>query len=421
MHEQPRNRTPILALLTANTISQVGSMLTLIALPWFVLQTTGSAAKTGLTGVFAALPFIVAGIFGGALVDRLGFTRMSVLSDLTSGLTVALVPLLHRTVGLAFWQLLVLTFLGNLFSSPGNTARQSLVPELAEMARMPLERANAFVQTVPRIATLLGPPAAGLLIVVIGASNVLWLDAATFAVSAALVGALVPALTVANTGAAARGRYFADLAEGFRFIWHDRLLRGMSVVFAIGNFLDAPISLLFIVYVTQRYDSAVAVGLLAAALGAGAIVSSLWYGMVGHRLLSRRTILATYCLPVAAMYAAFAFAPPFPLLLAFVFIDGLAVGPVNPLSATVTQERVPVALRGRVNGLGYAISFLAIPLGRGIAGLLVEPVGLPAIFLFIAGSFLLISLGVALTPAFRAMQPPESTLARLEATTPSLG
>ncbi len=414
MHEPTRNRTPILALLAANTISQVGSMLTIVALPWFVLQTTGSAAKTGLTGVFAALPFIVAGIFGGALVDRLGFKRMSVLSDLTSGVTVALVPLLHHTLGLAFWQLLALTFLGNLFNSPGNTARQSLVPELAEMARMPLERANAFVQTVPRIATLLGPPVAGLLIVLTGASNVLWLDAATFGVSAALVGALVPTLAVTHIGGAARGRYFADLTEGFRFIWQDRVLRGMSLVFAIGNFLDAPISLLFVVYTTQRTDNAIAAGLLFAALGAGAIVSSLWYGMIGYRLLSRRAVLACYCVPCALMYAAFAFAPPFPLLLAFVFLDGLAVGPVNPLSATVTQERVPVSLRGRVNGLRLAISFLAIPLGRGIAGLLVEPVGLPAIFLFIAGSFLLISLGVALTPAFRAMQPPAPAPTRLE-------
>src|SRR5207249_3590299 len=109
-----RNRLPILGLLVANTISQVGSALTFIAVPWFVLQTTGSAAKTGLTGVFEALPFIIAGIFGGTLVDRLGFKRTSILADLTSGLTVALIPLLYHTVGLAFWQLLALSFLGSL-------------------------------------------------------------------------------------------------------------------------------------------------------------------------------------------------------------------------------------------------------------------------------------------------------------------
>src|SRR6476620_7677977 len=103
-------RRPILGLLTANAISQVGSALTVIAIPWFVLQTTGSAAKTGLTGFFVALPFLITGIFGGTVVDRLGYKRSSVIADSVSGIGIALVPLLYYTVGLAFWQLLALVF-----------------------------------------------------------------------------------------------------------------------------------------------------------------------------------------------------------------------------------------------------------------------------------------------------------------------
>src|SRR5947209_5316139 len=171
----PARRLPITALTTAGIVSLTGSMLTNVAITWFVLQTTGSAAKTGLTGIFAMLPFIIGGVFGGALVDRLGFTRMSVLADLTSGLTIALIPLLYHSFGLAFWQLLALTFLANLFNTPGNTARQSLVPDLAALAGMRLERANALVQSIPRFATLFGPPLAGVLIALFGASNVLWL------------------------------------------------------------------------------------------------------------------------------------------------------------------------------------------------------------------------------------------------------
>ncbi len=405
-HTTTRTHRPMIGLLTANAISQVGSMLTLIALPWFVLQTTGSAAKTGLTGVFEALPFIIAGLFGGALVDRLGFKRTSILADLTSGLTVALVPLLYHTIGLAFWQLLALAFLGNLFNTPGNTARQSLVPELAAMAAMRLERANGFVQTMPRIATLLGPPLAGVLIAVIGASNVLWLDAATFAVSAALIGALIPALTPTDAEGERPGRYFADLMEGLRFIWNEPHIRALSIVFAAGNLLDAPLGLLVSVYAIRTYHSAVPVGLIFAALGGGAVIGSLWFGAVGHRL-SRRVILAFYCIPVAAMYATFAFTPPLVVLVIAVFIDGLAVGPVNPLSATIRQERVPVALRGRVQGMAIAISFMMIPLGRGLAGLLIDPIGLRTIFLTIAGSFLLVSLGVALAPIFHDMRAPD--------------
>ena len=92
--ERRWNRLPLYALLAANGISTVGNMLTLLAIPWFVLQTTGSAAKTGLTGAFAVLPLALAAFFGGALVDRVGFKRLSVAADLASGLTVASIALL---------------------------------------------------------------------------------------------------------------------------------------------------------------------------------------------------------------------------------------------------------------------------------------------------------------------------------------
>ena len=106
-----RNRLPLLALFAANAISMVGNVLTAIAIPWFVLQTTGSATQTGITGFFSILPVIVAGLFGGTLIDRLGYRRTSISADLASGLTVALVPLLYFTVGLQFWQLMILVFL----------------------------------------------------------------------------------------------------------------------------------------------------------------------------------------------------------------------------------------------------------------------------------------------------------------------
>ncbi|MBA3492511.1 MAG: hypothetical protein H0T55_10660 [Rubrobacteraceae bacterium] len=98
-----QRRLPLLAMLSATALSVVGNSLTFVAVPWFVLQTTGSAAKTGLTGGVVTLAAVLAGFFGGPIVDRLGFKRTSVVADLASGATVAAIPLLHHTVGLAFW------------------------------------------------------------------------------------------------------------------------------------------------------------------------------------------------------------------------------------------------------------------------------------------------------------------------------
>jgi MFS family permease len=117
--------------------------LTVIAFPWFVLVTTGSAALTGLTALFNILPIVIAGFFGGTLVDRLGYKRMSIVSDIASGLTVIFVPILFALGLLPFWMLLLLVFLSGLLDAPGSTARAALVPELAEAAGMPLERAGS--------------------------------------------------------------------------------------------------------------------------------------------------------------------------------------------------------------------------------------------------------------------------------------
>src|SRR6188768_1217951 len=117
---------------------------------------------------------------------------MAIVSDLVSGLAVAAVQLLYHTIGLAFWQLLALVFLGALLDVPGLTARRAMMPELAQRANVPLVRANASFEAIQHLSFLLGPPAAGLLIATFGAANVLWIDAASFLVSIALVAVAVP-------------------------------------------------------------------------------------------------------------------------------------------------------------------------------------------------------------------------------------
>jgi hypothetical protein len=136
------DRRPVCALLTAEGVSQVGNSMTVIAGPWFVLQTTGSAAKTGLVGAALALGLLVP-LLGGPLVDRLGFRRGSVVADLVSGATVASILALHLAGRLEYWQSVVLVFILASVNSQGDTARLALVPALARLAHMPFERVTA--------------------------------------------------------------------------------------------------------------------------------------------------------------------------------------------------------------------------------------------------------------------------------------
>ncbi len=402
-----RDRVPFLALFAANSVSLFGNALTSLAIPWFVLETTGSAARTGLTAVAGTVPTILAMAFGGAIVDRLGPKRMSVVADLASGATVAAIPLLHHTTGLAFWQLLVLVALGALLDSPGHTARMAIQPDVAVLGGVPLERANAAGQAAGSLSLLLGPPVAGILVAVVGTSNVLWLDAATFAVSAAAVAGLVPSPPRAVLGADEPApSYWRDLREGWGFLFGDRVLRAIAVTATVINFLLAPLAAVVLpVYVEDAFGSARALGWVLGAFGAGSLVGAVAYGVFGPRLPRRATLIGGLLLagfPLLLLSTT----PPLAATVAAAFAVDLFLGPVNPLAGTVMQERVPAALRGRVFGTLVAVAMLAAPVGMLVAGVALEVIGVGGVVASIAVAFLAVSLSMLANPAFRQLGGP---------------
>ena len=187
-----RSRTPLYALYAADVVSLSGNAVAQLAIPWFVLTTTGSASLTALAVFFNFLPIVIAAFFGGVVVDRLGFRTTSVVADLASAAAVAAIPLLYTTVGLELWQLLALVFLGALLDAPGATARAALLPDLVELAGARMERASGIRGAIQQSSLLVGAPIGGVLIATVGATDALWINAASFLVSAALVAGLVP-------------------------------------------------------------------------------------------------------------------------------------------------------------------------------------------------------------------------------------
>lgn len=393
-------RLPLFALFAANAVSMVGNQITLLAVPWFVLTTGGTATDLGLVGFFTILPMIISAFLGGTVVDRLGHKRTSVVADLCSGGAVALIPLLHGTVGLAFWQLLGLVFLGALLDAPGSTARQSLLPEMITISGMPPERANAAYQTIQRFSQLLGPLLAGLLIATLGATNVMWIDAGTFLVSALTIVVLLPR---SAASIAARTRYLDDLLEGLQFIRSDRLLLWLAGLVAVLNFLDAPISAVIMpVFAREAFGGAEALGIMFAAFGAGAVIGGIVYGAVGHRLPRREVFIGAFVLAGLPFFV-LAAAPPLGITVGALFVSGLGAGPLNPILMTVRQKRVPMQLRGRVFGTLTALAFIGMPVGMVAGGLLLDTVGLRLSWIAIATAYLAVTLSMLLNQTLREM------------------
>jgi MFS family permease len=395
-------------LLIANVISGIGNALTFMAIPWFVLATTGSAGKTGIAVAVGAFPVILSGVFAGAIVDRLGYRRTSIISDLASGMTTLMIPLLYHTVGLAYWQLLVLVFLGAALDSPGYTARQSLLPDLIAVSGIGTERANSIWSTGRRVSGLLGPPLAGVLIAAIGASNLLWLDAATFGVSAAIVAFGVPdqARSVAGSAVRGIGGYASDVKEGFRFLFDTRVVFWMVLSFALGSFLAEPIySVLLPVYTREVFGDARYLGFIFAALAAGSLVGNGIYALVATRVSRRLLFVGGFAIRALAFWMMVT-TPAWWVIALGIFVSAALFEPINPLYLTVAQERIPAGLRGRVFGAGSAIGGGTLTLGVMMYGFLLDAMGLqPTLVLFaIVNTALPVIL--FLIPSLRTMDDP---------------
>jgi len=374
----------------------------MIAIPWFVLQTTGSATQTGITGFFTIMPVVLAGFLGGTLIDRLGYKRTSIISDLASGVTTALIPLLYLTVGLEFWQLVSLVFLGALLDTPGGTARAALLPELAEQAGMSIERATSLTHVIERGARLVGAPLAGFLISVMGTANVLWLDAASFFVSAAIIALAIaaPKLTPVEVKS---GKYFDELRDGLRFIAHDSLILSIVVMVMLTNFLDAIFGgVVQPVYVKEVFGNALDLGLLIAANGGGAVIGGLIFAAVGHRL-PRHTIFVAAFVLTGFRFWVYALYPSLTVLLVTTLITSIGAGPLNPIIGAVEFERIPPNMRGRVFGAVTAGAWIAMPLGMLLGGVLTERLGTFPMLIGLAITFLITTLSMAFIPAMKEM------------------
>ena len=397
------NPIPLYSLLTANAISLVGNVFTLIAIPWFVLQTTGSATKTGITGFFNILPVVLAGFLGGAIVDRLGYKRTSIISDFASGITTALVPILYFTIGLQFWQLMILVFLGALLDTPGNTARDALLPELAEQAGMSIERVTSLTHVIERSARMIGAPLAGLLIGIIGTANVLWLDAGSFFISAGIVWILIPRFSAHAGRRSESGSYLSELKEGLRFIVQDSLILSIVIMVMLTNFLDAIFGgVLQPVYVKQVYGNALNLGLLISANGGGAVIGGLIYAAIGHRLPRHATFVGAFVL-TGFRFWVYALYPSIWVLTVVTLLTSIGAGPLNPIIGAIEFERIPSSMRGRVFGAITAGAWIAMPFGMLLGGILTDRLGTFIMMIGMAVTFLITTVSMAFIPAMKEM------------------
>ena len=360
----------LLALLARDIVSTTGSQMTYVALPWFVLTTTGS--PTRMTIVFAVESASTAafGFLLGNVVTRLGPRRTMLIADVVRAPLIALVPLLHWADALSFGAIIAIAAAVSAFTTPSFASKAALIPDLVGEDEARLSEANALVQAVGRLTLLAGPPLGGVLIAFIGATNVLLIDAVTFVVGFVLVAAFVRAQGQAPEPED-RG-----LSAGARYIWRDRLLRpwGISVIVSDACWLALFATLP--VLVLERYgDEPEIVGWAWGAWGGGALLGSVlafrYVASVDRLLLSS----VGEVVMIAPLWLLLIDAPPLAVV-ATMLVSGFANGVINAPVHTIVMLRTPRALRQKVWGFFIVGMSVLGPVALMAAGPSLEHIGL---------------------------------------------
>jgi len=405
-------RRPLYGWLTAEAVSLTGTRVSMIALPWFVLTTTGSATRTGLVALAELLPLVVLKVLGGPVIDRLGARRVAIACDLGSVAAVGAIPLLHALDLLTFGLFLALVAVAGGLRGPSDAAKSAMAPTLARAAGVPLERATGLHATVERTATMLGSVFAGLLVAAVGPATALVVDALSFGLAALLLArstrspsaestAVLP--TRPRTPADSAG-YRRQLREGWDFLRRDPVLLGISVMVALTNLLDiAYVSVLLPVWADEYGGGATAIGIVLAFFGGASALGALCAAAWADRLPRYATYLVAFLVAGAPRFLILALDSPLWTVLAVCVASGFAAGFLNPVLGAVIFERIPEPLVGRVSSLTTAMCFALMPLGGLLGGALIGGVGLGAALLALGTAYLAVTMLPALDPRWREM------------------
>jgi MFS family permease len=396
-------RKPFIALAIAETLSISGTRLSGVAIPWLVLSTTGSPVLTGLVAMMEMLPYVVAKALGGPLIDRLGPKRIAIICDSASVIAVGLVPLLHLLDLLTMPILLPIVFAMGVLRGPSDAAKQSMVPDIAELASVPLERVTGVVGAIERLASTAGAAAAGALIALVGPSQALAVNALTFAAAALVVAIGIPALRHApKAEAAGISAYGRELAEGWHFMRRDAVLVAIVLMVATTNLLDqAYYAVLLPVWTQHSGHGAALLGTLFAVFSAASMIGAAIAALIGERMPRLLVYTVAFLLTGFPRFFVFAMDSPLALIFAILAIGGFASGFLNPIITSVLFERIPKPLMGRVTSLNAALCWALIPFGGLVGGALVDAWGLSAALLLTGIAYLAATLAPLAHGSFR--------------------
>lgn len=375
-------------------ISSFGSAISRFALPLLVYQLTGSALNLALTAATEMLPYLLFGLVIGAWVDRTDRRRVMIGTDLARGLIVGTIPLLFALGALSVWWVYVVGFVSSTLSIAFDACEFAAIPSLVPSDD--LVAANGRIQASYSAAFVAGPLAGGVLVALMAIPDLLLLDAASYLVSA---GSLLLVRAGFNAPQPERREPLRrTIVEGLRYVLGHPVLRNISAMMALINFVGVTVGAQLVLFATVRLGADRSrVGYLYSAGSIGVVLLSLLAGKLRRRWSFSRVALGALTLN-GLLILAFSLTTNYWLALPLWSLSsGLGVL-FNINTGSLRQAIVPNHLLGRVVSIAGVLAWSAIPLGALLGGAAIEWTGNVALVYGAIGVVTtLIALGFSLT------------------------
>jgi MFS family permease len=377
-----RNRS-LVGLISAELVSLTGSSMTFIALPWFVLATTGSTAKMGWVLAAEMLPIALFGIPAGTVISKLGSKRTMLICDAARGPLMLVIPILHHYGHLSFAALLATTFAMGTFTAPYMASSRLIIPEVAGEDEQAAASVGALLSGANQLTQLAGPVLAGVLLVATSPSTVLVVDGLTYVFSFLIIATVVRVGRRIEAAAQQKG-----MLSGIKYLLHDSLLGPITIAACVLNFVAQGIIIGVEAIAWFRYNqSGHIVGYLFAGFGIGALAGALVAQQIAQKVpLLKLAAVAVVAMPLPLFLLSPATAWPVAVLI--VAACGFFVPLVNAPIVGLLTVRTPVELRPKVVTGFMTVATMAGPFGFLAAGYILRHtsintffVGLPALLL----------------------------------------
>ena len=350
------------------TISAFGSSFTQFAIPLLVFKLTGSALYLATSAALFTVPHLLFGLLIGAWTDRTDRRRLMIVTDLCHAAAVASIPIAAAAGVLSIWWVMAVVFIGSTLGIFFDAASFGAIPSLVEQSD--LVTANGRIQASFASASVAGPLAAGVLLVVLPVEQLLIVDAATFLVSAAALTLIRRPFNAPLTRRTTSIRQ--DVVEGLRYVLAHPVLRNISAMMALVNLVSVTAFAQIVLLAKTRFAATDSeVGVLFAAGGLGVVLFSLAAGPLGRRLSFGNRALGALMIS-GLLTIGLAYAPTLPIA---IVLWGLSAGlgtMFNINTGSLRQRIVPNQMLGRIITIAMVLAWSANPIGSIGGGVAIE-------------------------------------------------